>query len=137
MMVSRAELNKRMANFRREIKAHKLALTPQKTEIFKILASATDHPDVKGIYTVLKDKFPTISLATIYKNLKKFSKLGLIIEIPLPNGATHYDARIDIHGHIVNTSLGRIYDSNIPLKIQPKQTIMGRPIKSVHLTYFI
>ena len=137
MPVNKTELAKRIANFRQTIKDQKLALTPQKTEIFRVLALSTDHPNVTEIYKEVKKKFPTVSLATVYKNLKKFSTLGLILEIPIPGEATRYDARIDIHCHAVDTDLGRVYDLKIPLQMYLPKVIKGKNVKSVHLTYYL
>jgi len=137
MPINKTELTKRLANFRQATKNQKMALTPQKTEIFRVLALSTDHPSVTEIYEEVKKKFPTISLATVYKNLKKFSALGLILEIPMPGEATRYDARIDIHGHAVDTELGRVYDLKIPTQMHSPKVIMGKNVKSVHLTYYI
>jgi hypothetical protein len=45
-----------------------LKLTPQRLAIIEVL-NTNGHMSVDDLYTILLEKFPSISLATIYKNV--------------------------------------------------------------------
>ncbi|MDA8140337.1 MAG: transcriptional repressor [Desulfobacteraceae bacterium] len=42
-------------------------ITPQRMAIVKILAKSEGHPSVENIYNQIKNDFPTMSLATVYR----------------------------------------------------------------------
>ena len=44
-------------------------ITPQRLAIVKILAKSEGHPSVENIHVQIKKDFPTMSLATVYKNI--------------------------------------------------------------------
>ena len=44
-------------------------ITPQRLAIVEILAKSEGHPSVEDIYEQIKDDFPTMSLATVYRNI--------------------------------------------------------------------
>lgn len=137
MMVSEQELNQRLENFKQVSRQHKLPLTPQKLAIFRTLASSCSHPSVTDIYDRVKEEFANISLATVYKNLKKFRDLGVIMEIPIPGGNSRYDAKLDTHGHAVDTALGRVYDLDFSPQLPAPLELQGKHVKQVHLTYYL
>jgi len=137
MTVNPQELKVRMENFKKVCRQHKLPQTPQKLAIFQTLATSCAHPSAQEIYDRVKEKFTNISLATVYKNLKKFTVLGLCIEIPIPGEASRYDAKLEIHGHAVDTDTGLVHDLELPKGYNQATQVMGRKIKQVHLTYYI
>ena len=44
-------------------------ITPQRLAIVKFLAKSEGHPSVENIHVQIKKDFPTMSLATVYKNI--------------------------------------------------------------------
>ncbi len=137
MLVSKKELEARLKNFKRVIHNKKLALTPQKMAIFKILATTNTHPSVQEIYKHVKKKFPNISLATVYDNLKKFTKLGLCLEIPISKTITRYDAKLNNHAHLVDTITGQVSDLSLGKKLNLPLKIKGKIIKKIQVIYYI
>ncbi|NJP03961.1 transcriptional repressor [Candidatus Gracilibacteria bacterium] len=93
----------------------KLPITPQKIEIFTYLISTTIHPSAEKIWKEVQDVFPTISFATVYKNLKKFKDLGFIREIAMKDGTTRYDADMTPHHHVIHIENKKIWD------VQPEE----------------
>lgn len=136
-MVSKQELDARLEKFKQVSRQAKLPLTPQKLAIFRTLAASCTHPDIQEIYDRVKEIFPNISLATVYKNLKKFIDLGLIIEIPITSGNHRYDAKLDIHGHAVDTANGRVYDLDIPIDLSALDQVLGKTVKQAQVIYYL
>lgn len=136
-MVSKQEIEARLENFKQVSRKYKLPITPQKLAIFRTLATSCAHPDIQEIYHRVKEEFSNISLATVYKNLKKFADLGLIIEIPISGKSCRYDAKLDIHGHAVDTVDGRVYDLDISDDSPFLDKVLGKTVKKAQVIYYL
>ena len=66
-------------------------ITPQRLAIVKILAKSEGHPSVENIHARIKKDFPTMSLATVYKNIILIKSLGEVLELGFPDGSNRYD----------------------------------------------
>lgn len=66
-------------------------LTPQRLAVARILARSEGHPSVEHIYAQLQADFPTISLATVYRNVMLIKSLGEVLELGFADGSNRYD----------------------------------------------
>ena len=82
----------------------------QKDLILRVLQSNHSHPTAVWIYDEVRKEMPHISLATVYRNLRLFQEQGIILELRLDGGLSHFDARTDEHGHIWCEKCDRISD---------------------------
>ncbi len=87
-----------------------MKLTPQRIAIYEMLMSTKSHPSAETIYDSIKDRYPTMSLATVYKTLKALVQLNLAQEINVGEGNFRYDANAEPHPHIVCINCGRVDD---------------------------
>ena len=78
-----------------------LAATHQRQVIYRMLAESEQHPTPETVYHRVRRLIPSISLATVYRNLKTFVGLGLIEEVGSEAGAYRLDANLDRHHHLV------------------------------------
>ena len=77
-------------------------LTPQRLAIAKILGLSEGHPSAEDIYRQLQDDFPTMSLATVYRNVLLIKSLGEVLELGFADGSNRYDGnRPYPHPHVV------------------------------------
>jgi Fe2+ or Zn2+ uptake regulation protein len=134
MQVPAKTIATRHQNFEQVCRAASLPLTPQKSAIFTALASTTAHPSAQMLFTELRNKLPQLSLATVYKNLKQFEKLGLVRQITFPDGTARYDADISEHHHLINLDTKEVSDvfDTIKLPCLPatrKLTLVGASVK--------
>ena len=89
-------------------------LTPQRLAIAKILAVSEDHPGVEDIYAKLKDDFPTMSLATVYRNVLLLKSLGEVLELGFPVGSNRYDGNKPFpHPHVMCVQCKKIIDPKL------------------------
>ena len=89
-------------------------LTPQRLAIAKILAVSKSHPSVEDIYEKLKDDFPTMSLATVYRNVLLLKSLGEVLELGFPVGSNHYDGNKPFpHPHVMCVQCKKIIDPKL------------------------
>ncbi len=82
----------------------------QREQILEYLQSTTAHPDADTIYSALKEKDSSVSIATVYRNLAFLSSRGEILKIDAGNSKTNYDGNISDHQHFVCTQCGKIED---------------------------
>ncbi len=89
-------------------------LTPQRLAIAKILAKSKGHPSVDQIYESLREDYPTMSLATVYRNVMLIKSLGEALEIGLPDGGNRYDGnRPYPHPHVICVKCKKIIDPDL------------------------
>ncbi|MEM0360127.1 MAG: transcriptional repressor [Candidatus Diapherotrites archaeon] len=83
--------------------------TVQKHKIKEFLYSTKNHPTAETVFKAVKKDIPTITLATVYRNLHKMADNGEILRFEI-NGEYHFDADKNIHRHAVCSKCGKIMD---------------------------
>lgn len=84
--------------------------TRQKTLILSALRSVKTHPTADGVYEMLVDTCPDISLATVYRNLNRLAESGIIRRISVNNSPDRFDGDISPHYHLCCDGCGRFDD---------------------------
>lgn len=84
--------------------------TIQRVIILEHLMNSKVHPTVEGIYSEIRTKFPTISLATVYNTLEILEKHKLIRSIKVESEHTRYDYAYDDHIHLFIKETNEIID---------------------------
>ncbi|MBC7926443.1 MAG: transcriptional repressor [Bryobacteraceae bacterium] len=87
-----------------------LAVTHQRQVIWDVLVSLEGHPSPEEVYERVRKEIPSISLATIYKNLHTFVAHGLVTEVSLHHGLTRLEVNTHPHHHMVCTRCRAIFD---------------------------
>ena len=89
-------------------------ITPQRLAIVKILAKSKGHPSVENIHVQIKKDFPTMSLATVYKNILLIKSLGEVLELGFPDGSNRYDGnKPKPHPHVICIKCQKIVDPDL------------------------
>jgi Fur family peroxide stress response transcriptional regulator len=89
-------------------------LTPQRLAVAKVLARSDGHPNVEKIYEQLKRGFPTMSLATVYRNVMLLKSLGEVLELAFPDGSNRYDGNEpEPHPHVICVRCKKIIDPDL------------------------
>ena len=89
-----------------------LKKSKQRDAILNLLKSVKCHPTAEWIYTSLKPDFPSISLATVYRNLNLLCELGEAIKIEVGDGTVRFDGDVKDHYHFLCTSCKEVTDIN-------------------------
>ena len=94
------------------LKDRGLKATPQRIALVEILL---EHPhlDIETIHERMKEKIPSISVATIYNNLKALQKAGIVREVKIPYHKPLYEVDRVYHIHAVCKECGRIRDVGV------------------------
>jgi Fe2+/Zn2+ uptake regulation proteins len=80
----------------------------QRELILNYLQSTKSHPSAEMVYNSLKKEHATLSLATVYRNLKLLAQDGTLICIPLP--VERYDSDQSEHPHFWCKSCNQLMD---------------------------
>lgn len=83
--------------------------TPQKMAILKYLKGVRTHPTAEQVHKSVIKEIPTITLATVYRNLNSMADKGEILRLEIDH-EYRYDAFCGSHIHFVCTNTGKIYD---------------------------
>lgn len=81
----------------------------QRDAIYDELAARKDHPTAEDLYFSLKPSLPSLSLATVYRNLVQLEADEKIMRIG-SGGTARYDADLSDHQHLVCTECGSVTD---------------------------
>ena len=74
------------------------------------------HPTAEEVYEYEHGKQPTISKATLYRNLKNMAAEGSILKVETPGGAARYDDILRQHFHGKCRKCGRVFDIEMDQK---------------------
>ncbi|NLI48164.1 MAG: transcriptional repressor [Acidobacteria bacterium] len=89
-------------------------ITPQRLAVIEALAASEWHPNVEMVYDEVRVRFPTISLATIYKTIGVLKEIGEVLELGFADSGNRYDGhQPHPHPHLICTRCGAILDPNL------------------------
>ncbi|NCU19053.1 peroxide-responsive transcriptional repressor PerR [Pallidibacillus pasinlerensis] len=89
-------------------------ITPQRHAILEYLISSMTHPTADEIYKALESRFPNMSVATVYNNLRVFREVGLVKELTYGDASSRFDFVTHEHYHIICEDCGKITDFQYP-----------------------
>lgn len=105
---------KRSETIIRKLRDNGYKITPQRMAIVNILSKSVGHPSVEDIYYQIKQDFPTMSLATVYRNIVLLKSFGEVLELGFPDGSNRYDgSKPTPHPHVICTRCKKIVDPDL------------------------
>lgn len=84
--------------------------TIQRSLVLEAVNKLHCHASADEVYDEIKKEHPTISRATVYRNLNLLAQMGQIRRLELPGGADRFDHICTNHCHIKCRVCGRIFD---------------------------
>ncbi|MDZ7372706.1 MAG: transcriptional repressor [candidate division KSB1 bacterium] len=91
-------------------------LTRQRRIIYEIVRSRRDHPSAAEIHKEALRHLPSISLGTVYRNLKLLAEQGLIREITYLGEGSRFDGYPELHAHVVCRRCGKVLDLELDVE---------------------
>lgn len=85
--------------------------TIQRTLVLETVREMHNHPDAEQVYEKVAAAHPTISKATVYRNLNLLAEQGAIRKICTSEGADRFDFRTDEHYHMRCRLCGKVLDA--------------------------
>lgn len=96
------------------LKKENVRITPQRIAILEFLTEVQNHPTAEDVYRAIEAKFPGISVATVYNNLKLFTEIGFLKEMNYGSSSSRYDFSVDPHYHVICQNCGKVSDFFYP-----------------------
>jgi Fur family peroxide stress response transcriptional regulator len=86
-------------------------MTPQRQAILTYLFdSSPSHPTADDIYKALAPSYPSMSVATVYNNLRMFKEAGLITELNYGDSSSKFDVNTFPHYHVICVTCHKMVD---------------------------
>jgi len=92
-------------------------ITTQRRVVYEVLAeNENEHLSPEEIYELIKDKYPEMGMATIYRTLQLFEEIGLAIRLNFDDGCGRYEIlsphSLDAHQHhhLICDNCGKIIE---------------------------
>ena len=84
-------------------------ITHQRIKIVEYLKQVRTHPTAEMVYQGVVKDLPTISLATVYRNLNVLAEQGKVLKLEI-NGEYHFDGITESHQHMICINCGTVID---------------------------
>ena len=110
--------------------------TAQKKAIFSSLSSRKDHPSATKLYEDLKEKYPNLSKATVYRVLNAAAEAGEILRIHVGT-EDRFDGAPEDHCHIICTECSAVFDAAFPKTVLSElERESGYEVSSRHVEFY-
>lgn len=101
---------------------HQLKATPQRIAIIELMHHA-GHISIDDLYRDIREKFTSISLATLYKNVHSMMSVNLIREVKISGQKAKYEIEKIPHAHVVCRACGELKDIAFDPAVLMQETI--------------
>jgi Fur family peroxide stress response transcriptional regulator len=121
-----------------KLRDHGLRATGPRLAILETLGDDRSHPTPEQIHTSVRDRYPTLSLSTVYQTLEAFLGAGLCRRVTTRDGRLRVDGTTHDHDHAVCRSCGSIFDLERSVALDlptPSGLPRGMRVKGVRVEY--
>ncbi|NPA82302.1 MAG: transcriptional repressor [Epsilonproteobacteria bacterium] len=94
------------------LKTYELKVTPQRMCIVEELMK-NGHLSIDELYEKIRERFPSLSLATVYKNIHAMMDKNFIKEVKIPNVKSKFELTKNDHAHIICEKCGKVEDVDV------------------------
>lgn len=106
-------MEKRIQRIKEALHDAHYKLTPQREVTVRVLLeNESDHLSAEDVFMKVKDKYPEIGLATVYRTLELLNELQVLDKINFGDGVSRYDLRKEgakhSHHHLVCINCGSV-----------------------------
>src|SRR5215211_2545823 len=94
-----------------QCRAKRLRLTGQRRLIAEVLADAHDHPDVPELHRRVTERDGGVSLATVYRTVRRLEAEGILERHEFRDGRSRYEAAPrKHHDHLIDIETGKVIE---------------------------
>jgi Fur family peroxide stress response transcriptional regulator len=94
-----------------------MKITPQRLAILEYLEGRKTHPSASDIYKAVSERYPMMSVATVYNTLEMLRKTGQIRELVIDSGKKRFDPNTTPHHHLICLRCKEITDVHRDFKL--------------------
>jgi Fur family peroxide stress response transcriptional regulator len=108
--------------FREMCASHGIGVTHQRQVLYEVMREMAGHPSPEEVYVRMRERMPSISLATVYKNIHLFVESGIFRKMSLHHGTVRVEMNEEAHHHLVCSKCKSIADvAERELALGPRQ----------------
>jgi Fur family peroxide stress response transcriptional regulator len=104
------EKQQRLESFEQLCQERGIPCTIQRRVILEAVLDRDDHPSANDVFEGVRQGSRGISRATVHRTLETFVNLGVITKTCHPGNVARYDARTEIHHHLVCLRCSSVID---------------------------
>jgi len=110
--------------------------TIQRQLVYNGVKELNIHATAEQVYEYVIATHPTISKATVYRNLSQMTESGELLNIGNHYGSTHYDHNCHEHHHFICEDCRRVFDveGDFSKMLDRMSGINGFEIKNINLS---
>jgi Fe2+ or Zn2+ uptake regulation protein len=98
--------------------------TIQRRLILDAVKTLDIHATAEQVYEAVAKEHPTVSKATVYRNLNRMAGAGELLSIGVLSASARYDHNLGKHYHFICESCGRVFDIK-PIPPEARGSIEG------------
>ena len=109
----------------------------QRELILETLKENVVNPTAEYLYCVLQEKDPSISMATLYRNLNQLAGNGIIKKIDGLEAPSHFDHNTHEHFHFICDKCKKVFDVSVniaPDVVEMTKKETGFDVKGYDIT---
>lgn len=124
----------RIARLRALATRQGVRMTPQRAVLLSVLGHMSHHPTADELYRKVRKTLPSVSPATVYRNVQMLVRARIISTLERAGDALRYDPNPDEHHHFVCSRCGQVLDvylSSVAYRLEaPGSCLRGARIES-------
>lgn len=114
------KIRKLSEDLKAKLKEKGYKLTTQRKAIIDVfLKDQNNHLSPEEIYDVVRNDYPDIGLATVYRTLQLLEQLNIIYKVNFDDGCSRYELNLDSedhqHHHLICIGCGKVKEVKIDL----------------------
>ena len=120
--------NHRYDHLRKECTTRGLRMTPQRDTLLQVLSSAEGHPTADDLVRAVRNVLPSVSHATVYRNVQELVRAGLIGTLEHAGAAVQFEINPDSHHHFVCRDCGQVWDvylDDVDFRVSKRSPLKG------------
>jgi Fur family ferric uptake transcriptional regulator/Fur family peroxide stress response transcriptional regulator len=126
LSVLRQRRERAMNGYAEILNASGLKATMQRIGMLEVIDRA-GHISIDAIYKEIRDTYPIISLATVYKNILMMVERDVLVEVPISGTKSKYELKKHDHVHLICEKCGSVEDE--VLDCMPEGTLSALAVK--------
>jgi len=115
---------------------HQLKATPQRIAIIELM-EYSGHISIDDLFKEIREKFSSISLATLYKNIHTMMSVSLIREVKIPGQKAKYEIEKVPHAHVLCKTCGELKDIPFDPKTLIEDTVKNSDYRADEVSIVI
>lgn len=103
------------AQFKEKLKQKGCKLTLQRRSVLDVLIKhCNEHLSTEEIYDFVKENYPEIGLATVYRTVQLFEEMGIVDRLNFDDGCSRFELSsedtVHHHHHLICESCNKVFE---------------------------